>query len=116
MNFYFYAYITLGLIYGVTGWWVRVKNSGNYMSLPQWMITTPYLHFIMAFSSISILLALITTFINYGLKYLFYSILEFLLGVFFSGFLRTNTFIILVILAVPINITVIGAFWGLWYI
>ena len=116
MNFYFYAYITLGLVYGVTGWWVRVKNSGNYMSLAIWMITTPFLHFIMAFSSISILLALITTFINYGLKYLFYSILEFLLGVFFSGFLRTNTFIILVILAVPINITVIGAFWGLWYI
>ena len=116
MNIYIIAYVTLGLVGGVVGWWVRVKNSGNYGNLPLWMITTPYMNIIMAFCSISILVALITTFINYGLKYFFYSILEFLLGGFLSGFFRTNKSIILVILAIPINIIVIGAFWGLWFI
>lgn len=116
MNFYFFSYVTLGLIFGVTGWWVRVKNSGNYMSLTAWMITTPYLQIISTFLTFSVLLALLTTFINYGLKYFFYSLLEFFLGIFLSGFLRTSPFIILVILAIPISVIILGAFWGFWYI
>lgn len=117
MNFYFFAYTALGVIATNNAWYLKMKRGFSGFELSQWMITSPYLEIITAFTNVALLLALATSLLKFGVTYLLYSTGEVLLGAFLSGFVRGSPFgALLVILSVPIFILLPGSFWGFWFI
>ena len=115
MTFYFFSYALLGGLAANNSWWVR-RGSQFPSSVPIWMLNTKNLIVITAICNVISLLALGTSWVNFGFVWFLASVGEAFLGAFLIGLLPHTLRILLVIISLPVCILLIGAFWGFWYI
>ena len=115
MAFYFTVHFLLGFLAG-NSVNIIMKAQSNVAAYPLWLNNSLWSTLgssIMVFSAI---LAIPTTFFQWGLTYTMATLGELVLGAFIVGFFPIPLRIILVAIGPIISIAIMGALWGFWYL
>ena len=114
MGFYFTVHVIIGLCFGSISWTMK-RASAFPSQTPKWAFGA-WGQLSLAVASVSALGAVITTAINFPIIWALATTGEIILGAFIAGLIPLGLRFLIAALSAPINVIIVGALWGFWYI
>lgn len=115
MEFYFIVHTILGILVGTTSW-VNTAQRARPMDFPNWAINSPWMFMSGVVSTVSALLSIITTAVQYDLLWALATIAEIVLGIIVSAMVPSAAKIMVTAITIPLCVIIMGALWGFWYL
>ena len=114
MGFYFVIHVIIGLC--ASSIQVTMKLAGNSPGQAPLWASGLWGTLSLSIASISVMGSIITTAIKFPIIWVLAAFGEILLGFIVAAFLPLGFRFLVAALSVPINIFILGAIWGFWYI
>lgn len=114
MEFYFIVHLIMGLTLGSTAntqkLAVQLPSQVPHWALGSWGSLSAL------GSVLAAVAAIVTTGFQYPIVWVLATLGEIVLGVFAVGFLPQAIRFLLALSAIPVNVMILGALWGFWYL
>ena len=116
MHFFIISHVILGFLAGNSGFVIRIGNREPGFQ-PKWVLVSPVSYVFEKICYLAALLAIPTTFFEYGLLWTFATFGELCIGALLCGLITHWPLRWFLHSVGPfVSIYILGALWGFWYI
>ena len=114
MNFYIIVHLLIGVAAGSAAHTQKVAAI-NPAQAPKWA-WGPWGSFSATFAFFAAVAAVITTAVQYPVLWALATFAELVAGAFIAGLIPTGLRFLFALIAIPLNVVILGALWGFWYL
>ena len=114
MNFYIVVHILMGISTGAAAHTQKLAGISPSQA-PKWAYG-PLGSLSATFAFFAAVAAVITTAVQYPIVWALATLAELVAGAFIAGLIPTGLRFLFALIAIPLNVVILGALWGFWYI
>ena len=114
MNFYIVVHLLMGVSLGAAAHTQKLAGISPAQT-PKWA-WGPLGSLSATFAFFAAIAAVITTVVQYPVLWALATLAELVAGAFIAGFIPTGLRFLFALIAIPLNVVILGALWGFWYI